>query len=359
MVKKVLNIVLYWLFIPFILIGFWIGASIFTINPETAFTALRTEYEKSSFLKYKSTDLYKGDFVSASFVAAENNLGTVSVRFNTLFRDNYDWLIFRIKEAGHPDWLYDNKYKVDQFQPDALFPFGFPIIKDSKNKKYYFEIESTAGKAGDAVAVSSKSPIFISKYQFTRLEIMSGYKKTLLFLAKKTINSFDNFNFLITSLVYLLPLLIYLLLCFSLSYKPVKSKINTSKNNHKQIHNISLFNIIKADFVARQAKLSARSLLLHPIFFIYGLIITLFILFNRQKNGFSELILLVCGIFVLRLLRTSSKESFIIALAILVLCPFLFAAKFLVPAENASLWAYIFLVVGTIQAIWETTHPKQ
>ena len=98
MIKTILNTILLWIFIPLTLIGFWIGASLFVINPEIGFTALRTEYNKSSFLQYKSTDLFKGELVSAKFKAVENNLGTVSVRFDTLFRDNYDWLIFRIKE---------------------------------------------------------------------------------------------------------------------------------------------------------------------------------------------------------------------------------------------------------------------
>lgn len=358
MIKKIVNFIFLWIFVPLTLIGFWIGASLFIINPDIGFTALRSEYGKSSFLQFKTTDLFKGEMVSARFKAVDNNLGTVSVRFNTLFRDNYDWLIFRIKEEGQDGWYYENRYKVDQFQPDALFPFGFPIIKYSKNKTYYFVIESTEGESGNAIAISPKSPIFLAKYQFSRLEIMSGYKQASTFIFKKIINSFNNFNFFVTSLIYLFPLLIYILLRFSMSYIPTKYKKNLTKVDHKQIHNFSLFNVIKANLLIHLNKLLTRSSILHLIFYIYGLILVLFILFNRQKNGLSEIILLVSGIFILRLLRTSSKESFGIALGILVFCPFLFAAKFLLAAENAALWAYIFLVIGTAQAIWELRSNK-
>lgn len=360
MIKKILMFGLAWIFIPFVLVGFWIEASLF-IRPEISFTSLRTEYGRSNFLNFRSTELYKGEKLSANFKAAENYLGTVAVRFNTLFRDNDDWLIFRIKEGGQKNWYYENKYKVDQFQPDDLFPFGFPIINDSANKTYNFEIESTKGKAGNSVAISTKSPVFIAKYQFNRLEISSGHKQITSFLLKKIINSFNNFNFFITSLVYLLPLFFYILLRFGTIYTPTTPKKDLTLNGHKRQPNFSLFHlikVIKANLVSRRDGLLTSSPLLHPMFYIYGLILAFFILFNRQKNGYAEISLLIFGIYVLRFYRQSSQKSFGMALVILISAPFLYVFKLRNAAENAALWAYLFLVVGTVQAIWEMRHSK-
>jgi len=49
-------------------------------------------------------------------------------------------IVFRIKEKGSNDWFYENTYYFDEPAPAHLYPFGFPMIKDSKDKTYIIEL---------------------------------------------------------------------------------------------------------------------------------------------------------------------------------------------------------------------------
>src|SRR3972149_11889914 len=118
-------------------------------------------------------ELYAGERVVGKFIAADNNLGTIAVRFNTFWRINDDWIIFRIKDSESVKWYYENKHKVDQFQNRKMFPFGFPEITDSRNKQYIFEIESFQGSTNSAVAVDSKYPSFQARYRFPKETIFN------------------------------------------------------------------------------------------------------------------------------------------------------------------------------------------
>ena len=137
------------------------------------FTIIRY-FDESNISGVKNRELLAGEKVTGIFTATENNLGTVSVRFNTFWRINDDWLIFRIKSVNDERWFYENKYKVDQFQNGKMFPFGFPELKDSSKKTYVFEIESTQGITDNAIAVSGISPAFHVRYRFPKETIIKS-----------------------------------------------------------------------------------------------------------------------------------------------------------------------------------------
>ena len=170
-------------------------------------------------------ELYKTDKVIGNFTASENNMGTIAVRFNTFWRINDDWIIFRIKEANSLEWYYQNIHKVDQFQNRQMFPFGFPEITDSKNKPYVFEIESSTGSTASAVAVDSKYPSFQVRYRFPKeyifnfngLRNMSVWKVVkynlttiISYLIQKFSVQFSEIDKSIITLTYFTPLLFYL-----------------------------------------------------------------------------------------------------------------------------------------------------
>lgn len=80
--------------------------------------------------------------VSLEFEASENNLGTVELLINNYGKINGDVLSFRLKEKGSESWYYSNVYGTEKMDAGRYFPFGFPVIGNSKNKTYLIEIES-------------------------------------------------------------------------------------------------------------------------------------------------------------------------------------------------------------------------
>lgn len=172
----------------------------------------------------KDMELLAGHMVTGKFIANENNLGTVAVRFNTFWRINDDWLIFRIKNIFEKDWYYSAKYKVDQFQNYQMFPFGFPEIKDSLGNTFIFEIESTQGTPGNAVAISSQSPGFHARYRFPKESILGlsgtkslekifkyNIKSVLDYLMIKLSSNFTDLSTGIVTIIYFSPVILYLL----------------------------------------------------------------------------------------------------------------------------------------------------
>ncbi len=200
-----------WGVLPVLLLGFWAVMSFLYFQDAFGITSLTNNYGVNNFTKFSEEELHQGDVVEAEFKAKYDHLGIVLVRFNTFYKINNDFVLFRIKEKGKADWMYENRYKVDQFQPNELFTFGFPVIPDSGGKTYVYQVESVQGIEDDAVAVSDIEPIFVAKYQYPRSEISASPQQALQFLSLKVINSFTNIEFLTTSLIYLLPLLLYVL----------------------------------------------------------------------------------------------------------------------------------------------------
>ncbi|MFA5828066.1 MAG: hypothetical protein WC841_01705 [Candidatus Shapirobacteria bacterium] len=174
--------------------------------------------EGHDFVGSQNRELLKGVKVSEEFAAKNNNLGIVAVKFDTHGRINDDYLQFRIKEIGSGDWYYSNKYKVDQFQNNQYFPFGFPGIKDSKNKKYQIEIESLDGVNGNSVQMVAKGSSILSKHSFPKEYLLEHKEEIIGFVFNKIRSFFGN-----VSLVnYLLIFVVIYLYIFFFTFKSTK-----------------------------------------------------------------------------------------------------------------------------------------
>jgi len=224
---------------------------------EQNFSSLRQPYSSSIFTSLKSGELLSGNVIRGEFKTKENNLGIVSIRFTTFNRINYDELIFRIKEKGEKKWYYLNKYKSKEFGGYDLFPFGFPIINNSKGKSYIFELESLGGKPKNAVAIDSAEPSVRTTHKFSRGELLSDNKLLIQFLLKKivlAVNSLD-INLLISVysllvFLFILPRLTrVILLNIKRNFHKQKShavtRIKLSKKNiYLVLHNVKLWMVI-------------------------------------------------------------------------------------------------------------------
>ncbi len=144
------------------------------------------------------------------FISKANNLGQVAVRFNTFRKVNDDKLRFTLIEVGKTAPYYSAIYKTDQFQNGKLFPFGFPTISDSKNKKYEINISSTKGNINDKVEVINDG--IITKHTYIRSELKSPISVLDFLVSKASSMAFN----LTTIDVFMLftPLVFFLLLFF-------------------------------------------------------------------------------------------------------------------------------------------------
>lgn len=321
--------------IPVILFAVWYIFSI-SFNAYGPISVLSfPNQSKSDSITTNYKELHKGDTVDGHFVAQENNLGILLVRFNTYARINSDELEFYIKEHTSKDWFYHNTYKVNQFQPNELFTFGFPIIADSQGKKYDFKLISTKGKKWDAVAVSSIDPVFVTKYQFTKSELLSSPKSFFsFFFNKKFINSFSNWDFFVSSLVYGLPFMLYVLWYF-----PIQLYLK-----HK----------------AKKSLLAEKLLTLNfSGIIIVGLVIINVLFVKQLSSGIAIIILLASWILLMRRLKFDSSITFLFAFIFFLFCPFLMLFSYSQPAQQALYWVFYFLALGIVQTLFEGTQNNK
>lgn len=88
-----------------------------------------------------------------------------------------------------------------------------------------------------------------------------------------------------------------------------------------------------------------------PILLVLGVLLDIFVL----KFTSDLLILILTGLWILSVYRFKFKGQVSISLTLgfLSLCPFLLILKKELMAEKAALWAFVFLIVGLIQLVWE------
>jgi acyltransferase len=133
----------------------------------------------------KNKDLLAGEKINESFIAKTDSLGIIAVPFNAHNKSIDDKIIFRLKETGKKDWYIQNTYNANQFQTDIPFPFGFPIIEDSKNKSYTFQIESLKGRSGDSLSLSKVNKNYFTEYNFKKSELIRNPIRLLKFIFYK------------------------------------------------------------------------------------------------------------------------------------------------------------------------------
>jgi len=211
------------------------------------------ENHPQSFKAVKEIPLIEGTTISQEFKADSNNLGTIGVRLSVQEKtlgydkegeiieikpekeiadeetqeeqvvDQADFtedereglekiayyepveIIFRLKEKGGEDWLYENSYFFDQTAPVHLYPFGFPVIENSKNKTYLVEVEGQKEITPEENNLYVFIPVdnnngsyFYSRYASSLKNISLDVigTRTLKILANKSIFRLTAFHFL-------------------------------------------------------------------------------------------------------------------------------------------------------------------
>ena len=112
---------LLWVVLPISLLSIGLALSVVqTYRQQVSLLSLIQNHSSNLLHGDLNIPLYQHQKIGGEFIASENYLGIVSVRFKTFLRINDDFLRFRIRQASDSAWFYQAAYKVDQFQPDIL-----------------------------------------------------------------------------------------------------------------------------------------------------------------------------------------------------------------------------------------------
>jgi hypothetical protein len=185
-----------------ILIFSWIVFTAIYLYSGTNLTTISSNLNDNVLTKKTFNELLKGEKIAGRFTVPQNYLGQLSVRFYNYDRKINDQVIFRIKEKNAQKWYYEHTYETNQFLPDNLFPFGFPVISDSKGKTYFFEVESVKGTPDDSVTLSRKEPLVALSFKYPKLLIVRDKKVFLEFVSNKISYTKVDHDFIISFLTY-------------------------------------------------------------------------------------------------------------------------------------------------------------
>jgi len=265
--------------------------------------------------------------VSGTFTAQDNYLGIITVRFDKKEQLSGNSM-FRIKNALDEDWYHEATVAAEQYYTIPQYSFGLPVIARSKNKTYQFEIQlldNTTSSSG--LSLSNKYPVLISHYAFPKNIFVENKMLLAQFIFKK-ISYYINQEFAWKVLaVYSIPLILYLL-CLVFEHK------------------LQSFEFI----IEAKEKLSA---ILKPYILILFLSIFIDIFVIRKYSDSTTTLFTFLWILGVAAYRLESRYSYGVALIFLTFCPFLLSANMDWVAEKSAVWAYIFLVVGTVHGIIE------
>ena len=179
---------------------------------EAAYITTITQFHDYSVLEDTSkTRLLRGEYIRGEFMATHHNLGTLRFRFRTFGRLNEDTLQFRLREKGTESWIVTNEYNTSVFINGGMYPFGFPVISNSKGRVYEFEVFSTKGTNANSVSLMSEYRPIASQYIYTRESLMNDKVILRQFVKEKLSSLMHDSAFLFYIGMFVIPS-IYLLL---------------------------------------------------------------------------------------------------------------------------------------------------
>jgi hypothetical protein len=335
--RKIVRFVL----IPFLLLVLWFGFTVsYIMYLDSSFTLISNTLPSTVFTHLPIGTLEKGEYISGKFVGNNNNLGIISLRFKTFFRpayENEDHLLFQIKEAGDKKWYYQNTYRVGTIYDVPFFPFGFPIITDSKGKIYEFKVTSLNGNGQNSIALSNRWQNVTAKYKFSKQELLQSKTGLLQFCFEKFISSLSTIDVFFSSSVYLLPLFFYLILI-----SPFE------KHLAKRAQYLSNSRLLRFLFPSYRANQRNR-IFLADIILLGTVLLDGFYL--QLGNTFVYILVPILWILTQEHFSFTSRKTILIGIGFLTFPPIFQFIGLNQIAQNMAIWAFLFLFTGTIQSL--------
>ncbi len=328
-----------WIIIPCILLFLWLSLSL-TYSSYKSLTVLQYSHNRDKNNNFPIGKILKNQRIIGEFTGKENNLGIVSVRLGiaTHRLENTNRLLFRIREKGRNSWYYETVYDSGFFNKLDYSPFGFPPIGDSKGKIYEFEIISLNGNAYNASEIKDKNPIYLSKYKFSKNEIFRNRQSVTEFAVKKILTFFTDYDTLLSSSVFLLPFVFYLIWMIIVGKMVMHNSVSFNLKGGKKI----AIRVLNRELFA---------------FLVLTLIFSDIIFFEDLITGFM---LGLLGFWVIAIYVNSFKSqvTFILTFIIISLSVFSIYFNFFESVNKISTFAYMLLITGSLQMILEQFNLK-
>lgn len=211
---------------------------------ETNSTSILVYHERNVYASHISGPIVAGQKVHGEFQAAYDNLGMVKLRIHTYNRINTTHIMFVLREKGKPTPSATNTYATDRFPDRLLYPFGFPVITDSKGKTYEFTVESLDGTPDNAIGIDSGYHDVATQYVLGRSEIRSHVSEKIKSILLDPYSVLYITMFLVPAVVFFLKryeqaAIVYMMVIYS--YLPVSMHSNTILVVAASILGIALF----------------------------------------------------------------------------------------------------------------------
>ncbi len=184
------------------------------------------------FSQNHSVDLIKNlnTKIIGRITSTDNYLGIISIRFNQKQIQKIG-SEFRIKELKSLDWYHVATIEASQFSALPLYPFGFPVIENSRGKTYEFEIELLDKTGNRKLELSREKPVLISQYKYPKEVLLNHPNLLVSFIYKKISYYITSKKLWKIFTVYSLPALFYFIYSFIL-FNIVDKKYKKRFENH-------------------------------------------------------------------------------------------------------------------------------
>ncbi len=160
--------------LKFILIGICIFVVaetfiLFIDSKQNGFFTLSVHHNIASVNEDKSIEILLN--------ANENYLGSTAIPISSIGKGNVS---FKIKEKNANSWYQQNTYNIEAFNLLPLYPFGFPVVTNSKNKQYIIRIDPV-----NSAQVHLRGSEVQAKHVYPKTEITSSLNSFAEFIIKK------------------------------------------------------------------------------------------------------------------------------------------------------------------------------
>lgn len=330
------KIVIRWVVFPTLLFIFSIGILVsnilfYDISP----SILSFNHNSRDDFQTNFKSIENGDELTGSFTAVEDNLGILTLQFNSLSPVK-GTLQFSLHDQNNMMIAY-NEYDTRGLYYLNEYPFGFPIIEDSKGKTFYFTIVFFADNKEAQEGLKINESNLITKYKFSSKEVVKNPDLLVNFITKKIIYTLSldgqtKFYFL-----YFLPFTILIVFNFFfdlkiISYKKIRRVLKKVKKN-------TIYNSYRKTLPS-----------IYPYFFILNTVYILF--FPFESTAFAVLLISIWIVYLYKCKRNSSATFFHVALLSTIVVPLILFNFSTIIIKTLSL-LFLYLVIGLAQSIME------
>ena len=264
-------------------------------------------------------ELHRDLVINGELVSSYPNLGVITIHFErpNSKKGSFE---FELKELGKKEPYYKAKYALQDVYYLPSFPFGFPPVADSKNKIFLIKLRPSI------LSTKKEGIVYEMLYSFDKKSLFQG-KDTIQFISGKITQYWKDLLYSNNIIFYLTPTFFFLL--FALVHLISKDRVKNTEIYHQ----------------SRE--------LIKPTFLALSFFIGYDILFIQKSNDLYMTIICIVWALLIFSYKYKSQKSFVVALFFLILCPLIIISDVKAVAEKAAIWAYMFMIMGTLHSLIE------